>query len=337
MPKVSVIIPLYNKEKFILQTLQSLSNQTFDDYEVWIINDGSTDNGARLVEDYLKKDARFHLINTANGGVSNARNVGLTYAQGEWIQFLDGDDLINEKYLEVAVAQGEFSHADIVFTNFELIDLARQKVGEVTISFTGIMSGEDLCHNFISNQYQTGFFGFVSNKLFTRRLLNETKAQFPVDIKLAEDLDFYVHLYRGVDKALFLPIVSFYYLQETPNKMTYSPHVYWSQITVQLDICEWFKYKNLFQHYRSFFETHIGRYVYYFLFHTFNADPGCFVLNYKRVLNSPIILYSVQPQFYDGFPKLVLFLLKHRCFILLKIALWMRLLLRRGIQSIRNV
>ena len=95
MPKVSIIVPLFNKSKYIAATLESILQQKFDDYEVIIINDGSTDESPQIVEEYAEKDHRICLINIPNGGVSNARNVGLKYARGEWIQFLDGDDLID--------------------------------------------------------------------------------------------------------------------------------------------------------------------------------------------------------------------------------------------------
>lgn len=89
MPKVSIIMPLYNKEIYVRNAIESVLCQTFSDFELIVVDDGSTDNSFNIVQDYTKKDNRIVLIKKENGGVSEARNVGLSHAKGEWIQFLD--------------------------------------------------------------------------------------------------------------------------------------------------------------------------------------------------------------------------------------------------------
>lgn len=95
----SVVIPLYNKEKSIANTIQSVLNQTFVDFEVIIVNDGSTDNSLSVVQQF--NDSRIKVIDKPNGGVSSARNRGIDESFNEWIAFLDGDDLWKENHLEV--------------------------------------------------------------------------------------------------------------------------------------------------------------------------------------------------------------------------------------------
>lgn len=101
---ISVVIPLYNKQDSIVATLQSVLVQTYTDYEVVIVNDGSTDNSAQVVKEFISSSRlsplTFRLIEQANGGVSAARNTGIIEAKGEYVAFLDGDDLWDEKYLE---------------------------------------------------------------------------------------------------------------------------------------------------------------------------------------------------------------------------------------------
>ena len=99
--KFTVVIPLYNKEQYIAETLDSVKKQSFDDYEVLIINDSSTDNSLSIAQSY-ETDNRFHVFTKANGGVSAARNYGIEKAKGEYVCFLDADDLWDEKYLEEA-------------------------------------------------------------------------------------------------------------------------------------------------------------------------------------------------------------------------------------------
>lgn len=99
--RFSVVIPLYNKEQYIAETLDSVKKQIFNDYEVLIINDSSTDNSLNIAKSY-EIDKRFHVYTKTNGGVSEARNYGIEKAKGEYVCFLDADDLWDEKYLEEA-------------------------------------------------------------------------------------------------------------------------------------------------------------------------------------------------------------------------------------------
>lgn len=98
MPEVSVIIPVYNKCKYIETSLRSVLEQSFRDLEVIAVNDGSTDESLAVLNQLAEADERIRVLDIPNGGVSNARNVGLSYARGQWIQFLDADDLLEPGY-----------------------------------------------------------------------------------------------------------------------------------------------------------------------------------------------------------------------------------------------
>lgn len=99
MVKISVIIPIYNAESFLNECLASIQNQTFSDYEVWLIDDGSTDNSGTICDNFAANNKLFHVIHKKNGGVSSARNAGLEKANGEWICFIDADDTVEKEYL----------------------------------------------------------------------------------------------------------------------------------------------------------------------------------------------------------------------------------------------
>src|SRR5699024_3880927 len=98
--KISVIIPVYNVEKYLNRTLQSIVNQSFDSYEVILINDGSTDKSLSIINDFLDQFDYFYLVNQENSGQSHARNAGLKKANGEYIYFFDSDDLLSSDALE---------------------------------------------------------------------------------------------------------------------------------------------------------------------------------------------------------------------------------------------
>lgn len=100
MCKVSIIIPIYNTEKYIKDCLDSVVNQTLDDIEIICINDGSTDNSLKLINDYAKRDKRIKVINQENKGQGTARNIGIKESKGEYIGFVDFDDYIDLKMYE---------------------------------------------------------------------------------------------------------------------------------------------------------------------------------------------------------------------------------------------
>lgn len=107
MNLVSIIIPVYNQEKYLAETLRSVIHQTYSNWECILVNDGSTDNSATIINKLLTQDNRFHFINSENKGVSNARNLALKQIKGDYILFLDGDDLIHPDKLQQAISNFE--------------------------------------------------------------------------------------------------------------------------------------------------------------------------------------------------------------------------------------
>lgn len=116
---VSIIIPVYNVEKYLRICLDSVLAQTYGGYEVIMVNDGSTDDSGKICEEYAGKDARFHLITQENMGLASARNTGIRAAKGKYIYFIDSDDCINPSLLEITVGIAEQKNANIVQINLE--------------------------------------------------------------------------------------------------------------------------------------------------------------------------------------------------------------------------
>lgn len=114
MPKVSVIIPIYNVEEYLRACLDSVLNQTLGDIEIICIDDGSTDCSAKILAEYAKDDRRIRVITQSNIGAGAARNTGLAIAQGQWVSFLDADDVFDSKMLSDMVVAGESENADVV-------------------------------------------------------------------------------------------------------------------------------------------------------------------------------------------------------------------------------
>ena len=118
MMKLSIIVPVYNLEKYIAKTLDSLLSIRFSyDYEIIVVNDGSTDASETVIRDYQQKTDKIRLFTIENGGVSNARNVGIHHAQGQYITFMDGDDTVEPDFYEKAVAELDAGGYDFVQGN----------------------------------------------------------------------------------------------------------------------------------------------------------------------------------------------------------------------------
>ena len=117
MAKLSVIVPIYNVEKYLRQCLESIVNQTFRDLEIILVDDGSPDKCGEICDEYAKKDNRIIVIHKANGGLSAARNDALNIATGEWIAFVDSDDWLDIDIYEKAITAGDRYDVDILLFN----------------------------------------------------------------------------------------------------------------------------------------------------------------------------------------------------------------------------
>ena len=104
---ISVIVPVYNTELYLHRCIDSILSQTFTDFELLLINDGSTDRSGEICDEYAGKDKRVRVFHKENGGVSSARNIGLDEARGEWIAFVDSDDWVSPKLLEILHGEAE--------------------------------------------------------------------------------------------------------------------------------------------------------------------------------------------------------------------------------------
>lgn len=133
-PLVSIITPLYNSEKYIEETIESLLNQTYKNWEMLIVDDCSKDNGVEIVNEYVLKDKRIKLFrNEKNEGVSFARNKALDLAQGKYIAFLDSDDLWKKEKLEKQISFMEKNNIDLSYTGYEKINMDGSLRGEIKV------------------------------------------------------------------------------------------------------------------------------------------------------------------------------------------------------------
>lgn len=121
-PVVSVIIPVYNQEKYLRKCLDSVCNQSLQNIEVICVNDGSTDNSKEILENYAKQDSRIHILSQKNQGAGAARNLGMQVARGKYLSFLDSDDIFEPLMLETMVRAIEKDDADVLVCRADRFD-----------------------------------------------------------------------------------------------------------------------------------------------------------------------------------------------------------------------
>ena len=208
--KFSIIIPCYNIEKYISKTLESVFNQTFKDFEIILINDGSKDNTGEILDDYSKKYKRIKVVHKENEGVSEARNIGIRNATGEYIYFLDGDDLIESTLLERANEVFKNDKIEIFSFGFNMVyedGKIKRRYSEEEYDSKIINSKEflSLFFNKKAGQHMCSFIvkkDIIENKIF-----------FTKGLERGEDLEFQIKmLLRDVnlfyDKTPFFKYVS---------------------------------------------------------------------------------------------------------------------------------
>lgn len=186
---ISIIIPVYNTEKYLRRCLDSIVVQTHRDWECIIVDDGSTDGSAAICDDYDKKDSRFKVLHKENGGVSSARNVGLENSTGDWIYFCDSDDkLHDENSLKGLLELSE--HADLAVCSYVALDDNDYVILRPDRPFIGELNGKQYFYKRLESKLNLDYIGFLWTKLFRRDIIQKNKIRFSKDLKYAEDLLF---------------------------------------------------------------------------------------------------------------------------------------------------
>lgn len=205
MPKVSVIVPVYNAEKYLGRCLESLCAQTFTDIEVICINDGSTDNSRKILEAYTQGDKRFIVINKKNAGVSAARNDGIKRAHGKYIHFMDADDFVDSDYYERMFAVAKDTDADIVCSGF----ITNTKYAcNITYKSGFVVRG---IYNKLRRTYALTD-GYVWRYLFRTEFIKKNKLMFDTKMISQEDAVFVLNAIALTDFIAFVPGTFYHYM-----------------------------------------------------------------------------------------------------------------------------
>lgn len=225
-PFLSIIVPVYNVEAYLAECLDSILAQTFTDFEVLLIDDGSTDGSSALADAYAAKDARIHCFHKENGGHMSARQEGFRKSLGRYIAFVDSDDWIDPAMYERMCAAAVTYSADMVCCNYTAVTPDKQ-IQRQDVCKPGFYNRRELEEQvYPTLLYSGSFFHYgispsLCNKLFQRTLLEKYLFRVPLSIKLGEDgLAAYPCL-LGASSACFLAD-SFYYYRSNGGSLTHT-------------------------------------------------------------------------------------------------------------------
>lgn len=210
-PKVSIIVPVYNAEKYLSNCIDSILSQTFDDFELILIDDGSRDESGKICDEYAKRDSRIHVFHKDNGGVSSARNYGLEYSKGEWICFVDADDILKPEFLANLIVYCNYDQ--IVGGNIIFGDISEERgvQKEVIIS---LKSHDAAILDYGTDLRSGGFFGYPWGKLYKASIINENHIKFETSVFLCEDLCFVLNYLSYCRTIIIIPYNNYLYRYE---------------------------------------------------------------------------------------------------------------------------
>lgn len=231
MGKVSIIVPVYNNAKFLPQCIESLLNQTYNNIEIILINDGSTDSSLKVCKKYEKRDERIKLFSIENSGVSTARNLGIDHSTGKYITFVDSDDWVEKEMVEFAVKKIKETKSDIViwsfFRNYPEKELEMSMIPGVEKKFSEDKDKEILYLKSIyarileKRNTEDVSAGTVMCKLYEKDLILNNKIRFNPELIRAEDVVFNLNAFSSAKKICFFN-KSLYHYRVNKSSITFN-------------------------------------------------------------------------------------------------------------------
>ena len=242
-PMVSIIVPIYNAEQYLRRCVDSILNQEYTDYELLLVNDGSTDASGDICEEYRDRDPRVIVIQKENTGVSDSRNRALDRARGKYLQYLDSDDWITPDATRLFVRAAEEYGCDMVISDFYRV-VGERLSPKGDIEEEGVLTREEFAAHMMENPADF-YYGVLWNKLYRRDIVEEHKLRMDTDISWCEDFMFNLEYirYAKVFYALHAPI--YYYVKRKGSLASQGINIS-KTVKMKLNVFEY--YNNFYKH-----------------------------------------------------------------------------------------
>ena len=214
--KVSVVMPVYNAEKYLAKAIESMLGQTLKEIELILVNDGSKDNSLKICEEYKNKDNRVTVIDKKNEGACIARNTGIEKARGEYIQLVDADDYIENNMLEEQYNLAERTNAEVVMCGMKFD--VHQKNGQVVTSESHykdmVLKSQDEIKPIFMDLFDNLLFNYTHNKLYNAQFLKSNNLKFIDWLPIDQDTNFNIDVFKKLNK-LTISTRSYYHYVKT--------------------------------------------------------------------------------------------------------------------------
>ena len=238
--KISVIIPVYNVQKYLRQCLDSIINQTLKEIEIICVNDGSTDDSLIILEEYASKDDRIRIINKKNGGVGAARNSGIEVSTGEYIGFVDSDDWVELTAYEKLYKNAKSQNSDIVMCPINVFDDITKEL-KFDLPYFTLECFDKQFDNRIFNHKDTKDFLFLIsvtawNKIYKTEFLNKINARFPENLIFEDNPFFYETFLKASNVSLIRDFLYFYRINRNDSIISKEDKKFFDIIKI-LDSC----------------------------------------------------------------------------------------------------
>ena len=242
-PMVSIIVPIYNAENYLRRCVDSILNQEYTDFELLLVNDGSTDASGDICEEYGDQDPRVIVIQKENTGVSDSRNRALDRARGKYLQFLDSDDWITPDATRLFVRAAEEYGCDMVISDFYRV-VGERLSPKGDIEEEGVLTREEFAAHMMENPADF-YYGVLWNKLYRRDIVEEHNLRMDTDINWCEDFMFNLEYirYAKVFYALHAPI--YYYVKRKGSLASQGINIS-KTVKMKLNVFEY--YNNFYKH-----------------------------------------------------------------------------------------
>ena len=314
-PLISVIVPVYNVEEYLRICVDSIINQTYENLEIILIDDGSKDNSGKICDEYMKKDNRIIVIHQENKGVSVARNTGIQKASGKWVSFVDSDDWLEKNFVECLYENAIKYNSDVVFSGYNKV----YKNSISKINFDGNITKYSK-YEFLEKvlNVQTGF-GFVHMKLVNSKFLKGIF--FDEELVVAEDALFSIQLCENDLNFLHVPN-SLYNYRVNKNSVVrrfdenYDKKYLKSMIKIKEYLTKNYSNdKNILQNFDNFVGYHIMLILVNYCFHPQNNGNSLKLL--KNICNIDLFKDAIKNSNYKELSitrKITLFTIKYKLY-----------------------
>ena len=214
--KVSVVMPVYNAEKYLAKSIESMLSQSLKEIELILVNDGSKDKSLAICEEYAKRDSRIIVINKKNEGACIARNTGISIAKGKYIQLVDADDYIENNMLEEQYNLGEKTNAEVVMCGMKFD--VHKKNGQVVISEAHykdmVLNSQEEIKLIFMDLFDNLLFNYTHNKLYNKEFLKKNNLKFIEWLPIDQDTNFNIDVFKVLNK-LTISTKSYYHYVKT--------------------------------------------------------------------------------------------------------------------------